>query len=65
MRALIFSEPWKVELVEVDIPKCGPNDVLAELHSVGICGSDVGIFEGDHWIVAHKPGGHGHETGAM
>lgn len=65
MRALIFSEPWKVELVEVDIPKCGPNDVLAELHSVGICGSDVGIFEGDHWIVAHKPGGHGHETGAI
>ena len=65
MRALIFPEPWKVDLVEVDIPKYGPNDVLAELHSVGICGSDVGIFEGDHWIVAHKPGGHGHETGAI
>lgn len=65
MRALIFPEPWKVELVEVDIPKCGPNDVLTELHSVGICGSDVGIFEGDHWIVALEPGGHGHETGAI
>lgn len=65
MRALIFPEPWKVELVEVNIPKCGPNDVLAELHSVGICGSDLGIFEGDHWIIAREPGGHGHETGAI
>jgi len=65
MRALIFPEPWVVKLVEVDIPKPSPNEVLAELRSVGICGSDVGIFEGNHWIVAHEPGGHGHETGAI
>jgi L-iditol 2-dehydrogenase len=64
MKALLFPEPWVVKLVDVDIPKPGPNEVLAELHSVGICGSDIGIFEGNHWIVAHKPGGHGHETGA-
>ena len=65
MKALIFPEPWKVELIEVDIPKPEPNEVLAEIVSVGICGSDVGIFEGDHWIIAHEPGGHGHETGAI
>ena len=64
MKALLFPEPWIVKLVDVDIPKPGPNEVLAELHSVGICGSDIGIFEGNHWIVAHEPGGHGHETGA-
>jgi len=65
MRALIFPEPWVVKLIDVDIPKPGPNEVLAELRSVGICGSDVGIFEGNHWIVANEPGGHGHETGAI
>ncbi|MBD3194748.1 MAG: zinc-binding dehydrogenase [Candidatus Lokiarchaeota archaeon] len=65
MRALLFPEPWKVDLIEVPIPKCGPNEVLAKMISVGICGSDVGIFEGDHWIVTHEPGGHGHETGAI
>ena len=59
MKALLFPEPWKIELIEVDIPKPGPNEVLAEMVSVGICGSDVGIFEGGHWIVAHEPGGHG------
>lgn len=65
MKALIFPEPWVVKLIEIDIPKLGPNEVLAEMVSVGICGSDVGIFEGDHWIIAHEPGGHGHETGAI
>jgi threonine dehydrogenase-like Zn-dependent dehydrogenase len=65
MKALVFPEEWEVNLVEVPIPKCGPNDVLAKMISVGICGSDVGIFEGGHWIKAHEPGGHGHETGAI
>jgi L-iditol 2-dehydrogenase len=65
MRALIFPEPWVVKLVEVDIPKPKPNEVLAQIISVGICGSDLGIFEGDHWIIAHELGGHGHETGAI
>ncbi|MFX0041394.1 MAG: zinc-binding dehydrogenase [Candidatus Hodarchaeota archaeon] len=65
MKALLFPEPWVVKLIEVEIPKPRPNEVLAEIHSVGICGSDVGIFEGDHWIVADEPGGHGHETGAI
>lgn len=65
MRALLFPEPWVVKLIDVDIPKPGLNEVLAELRSVGICGSDVGIFEGNHWIIAHEPGGHGHETGAI
>jgi threonine dehydrogenase-like Zn-dependent dehydrogenase len=65
MRALVFPEPWIINLLEVDIPKPGPNEVLAEMVSVGICGSDVGIFEGNHWIIAHEPGGHGHETGAI
>jgi len=65
MKALVFPSPWKVEMVEIDVPRPGPNEVLAEIRSVGICGSDVGIYEGTHWIVAHGPGGHGHETGAV
>ena len=65
MKALLFSEPWSVKLIETDIPRPNPNEVLAKVVSVGICGSDVGIFEGNHWIIAHEPGGHGHETGAI
>jgi threonine dehydrogenase-like Zn-dependent dehydrogenase len=54
-----------VEPVEVEIPRPGPGEVLAEIRCFGICGSDVGIYEGTHWIVARGVGGHGHETGAI
>lgn len=65
MKALIFPDKWQVELVTVDKPKIGPNEVLAEIRSIGICGTDVGIYEGTHWITAHGSGGHGHETGGI
>jgi L-iditol 2-dehydrogenase len=65
MKALVFPSKWKVELVETEVPRPGPNEVLAEIRCVGICGTDVGIYEGTHWIVARGPGGHGHETGAI
>jgi L-iditol 2-dehydrogenase len=65
MKALIFPEPWGVKLIETEIPEPGADEILAEIRSVGICGSDIGIYEGNHWIVAHEPGGHGHETGAI
>jgi threonine dehydrogenase-like Zn-dependent dehydrogenase len=65
MKALVFPARWQVELVETEIPKIGPNEVLAEIRCVGICGTDVGIYDGSHWIVARGPGGHGHETGAI
>ena len=65
MKALVFPSNWRVELIETEVPSPGPKQILAGIRCVGICGSDVGIFEGDHWIVAHGPGGHGHETGAV
>ena len=65
MKALVFPANWRVELVETDIPEPGPNEVLAEIRCVGICGTDIGIYEGTHWIIARGPGGHGHETGAI
>jgi len=65
MKALLFPSPWDVRLIETPVPEPGPDEVLAEIRSVGICGSDIGIYEGNHWIKAHKPGGHGHETGAV
>jgi len=65
MKALVFPSDWRVELVETKIPQPGPNEVLAEIRCVGICGTDIGIYEGTHWIVARGPGGHGHETGAV
>lgn len=65
MKALVFPSKGNVQLVETEVPCPGPNEVLAEIHCVGICGTDVGIYDGTHWIEARGPGGHGHETGAI
>jgi L-iditol 2-dehydrogenase len=65
MKALVFPANWQVKLIESPIPEPGPDEVLAEIRCVGICGTDIGIYEGTHWIIARGPGGHGHETGAI
>jgi threonine dehydrogenase-like Zn-dependent dehydrogenase len=65
MKALIFPAKHRVELIETPRPKPGPNEVLAEIRCVGICGTDIGIYDETHWIVARGPGGHGHETAAV
>lgn len=47
-------EPYSVELREVPIPEIGENDVLLEVAAVGVCGSDLHMWTGDHsWKVAY------------
>lgn len=44
------SSVWrypKIDLVEVEIPKIGPKDILMKVKSCGICGSDLHIVEYD------------------
>lgn len=67
MKAISFIKPRMMELVEVDTPKINENEVLCRIKTCGICGSDLHIWEGVHWIPETwpmPPGGHGHETGA-
>ncbi len=47
MKAMIFYEPNKMELEEVDIPSLGPDEVLIQVKATGICGSDVAYYFGD------------------
>lgn len=41
MRALLLTGPREFELVDLPVPDVGPGDVLVEVASCGICGSDV------------------------
>jgi L-iditol 2-dehydrogenase len=46
--------PYSVELREVPVPSIGENDVLLEVAAVGVCGSDLHMWTGDHsWNVAY------------
>jgi len=46
MKAMVFYEPNKMELVEVPVPKPKKHEVLLNVKSVGICGSDVAYYFG-------------------
>jgi len=56
MRALVKhpDEPG-LRLEEVPVPEPGPDDVLIEVHTTGICGTDLHIYEWDEWAKATIP----------
>ncbi|HET7813135.1 MAG TPA: glutathione-independent formaldehyde dehydrogenase [Candidatus Baltobacteraceae bacterium] len=47
MKALIYKEPRKVEIGEIDNPKVGDaHDAVMRLTTTAICGSDLHMYEG-------------------
>jgi L-iditol 2-dehydrogenase len=46
MKALLLSEYGRLEMVEVPMPRPGPEEVLVRVEACGICGSDVHGFDG-------------------
>lgn len=54
-----------VELREVDRPTIGPDDVLLEVNSVGVCGSDLHQWTADHSWPVNYPVVLGHEFGGV
>jgi len=64
------ADKGSVELRDIDIPIIGEEDVLLEVANVGVCGSDLHQWTGDHsWpvnypvVLGHEFGGHIVETG--
>ena len=54
MRAVVYKEPFKVAVEDVDEPSIQhPNDVLVKVTSTAICGSDLHMYEGR---TAAEPG---------
>lgn len=48
------SEPYSVELRDVDRPNIGENEVLLEVQAVGVCGSDLHMWTGHQsWEVLY------------
>ena len=48
MQALVVLEPNRLEIQEVPIPVPGPNEVLARVRAVSICGTDAHLIRGDY-----------------
>lgn len=48
MQAAVAYAPRDIRLTEVPQPQPGPDEVRLDVTAVGICGSDIHLFRGDH-----------------
>jgi 2-desacetyl-2-hydroxyethyl bacteriochlorophyllide A dehydrogenase len=64
MKAFLATAPHKLELVKRPIPTPGENEVLVKTKAVGICGSDIHLFRGDHPYTTY-PMIFGHEASGI
>lgn len=65
MKAIKVIEPFKVEIVDVAKPEITDSkDVIVRITSGGICGSDIGIWNGTNSLATY-PRVIGHEFGGI
>ena len=54
MKAIKVIEPFKVEIVDVPKPVIErKDDVIIRITSGGICGSDIGIYNGTNSLATY------------
>jgi L-iditol 2-dehydrogenase len=70
MLAAVFQGPGQMEMLEVDMPEIGPDEVLVKVGANTICGTDVRIFRGEKTkgiplptILGHEMAGHVYKVG--
>jgi len=62
MKAAVFIEPGRIDIVDKRIPDVGPNDALVRITTTTICGTDVHILKGEYPVakgltIGHEPVG--------
>src|ERR1700730_1949818 len=70
MLAAVFQRPGEMDVMEVDTPEIGPDEVLVKVGANTICGTDVRIFRGEKTkgiplpaILGHEVAGHVYQVG--
>ena len=70
MLAAVFQKPGQMEVMEVETPEIGPDEVLVRVGANTICGTDVRIFRGEKTkgvplpaVLGHEVAGHVQEVG--
>ena len=70
MLAAVFLRPGQMEVMEVDTPEIGPDEVLVKVGANTICGTDVRIFRGEKTkgiplptVLGHEMAGYVHKVG--
>ncbi len=64
MKQQIVVEPGKIEFLEIPIPELNEKDVLIKIMRLGVCGSDIHVYQGKHPYTTY-PVTQGHEVSGM
>ncbi len=70
MKALLLSDYSRLDVVDVPMPRPGPDEVLVKVEACGICGSDVHGYDGSSGrripplVMGHEASGTVAATGA-
>ena len=70
MKALVLTEYKQLDMVDVDRPQTGAEDLLIRIYACGICGSDVHGYDGSTGrrlppvIMGHEAAGVVEEVGS-
>lgn len=65
MKAVKITKPFEIEIVDIPKPVIEkPDDVIVKITSGGICGSDIGIWNGTNSLATY-PRVIGHEFGGI
>jgi threonine dehydrogenase-like Zn-dependent dehydrogenase len=62
MEAISLISPRRIEITQTPAPQPGPEEVLVDVHFVGLCGSDLNMYRG-LFPIATYPRILGHEVG--
>ncbi|MGL4294485.1 MAG: dehydrogenase, partial [Aestuariivirga sp.] len=46
MKAILCREPRQLEIVERPVPMAGPGEALVRIRRIGVCGTDMHIYQG-------------------
>ncbi len=57
----VMTAPRKIEFREIPVPQIGRNEVLIKIMKIGICGSDIHVYHGEHPFTSY-PVTQGHEV---
>ena len=57
----VMTAPGVIEFREVPMPQPGPGQVLVKIEKIGVCGSDIHVYHGEHPFTKY-PITQGHEV---
>lgn len=60
----VMTAPGKIEFVEVPTPEPKPGEALIKIMKIGVCGSDIHVYHGEHPFTSY-PVTQGHEVSGI